>query len=266
MQRQWTPIKEYSDILFEYFEGIAKITINRPQVRNAFTPTTVAQMSEALVICRQRNDIRVVVLTGAGDKAFCSGGDMHVKGIGGYIDPTGVPRLNVLDVQKTNPFAPQTRHRHGERLCDRRRPCASSRLRPVCCERECRVRTDRTPASVPFDAGFGASYLARCVGQKKRVKSGSCAASIRPQEALEMGLINKVVPFDQLEDEVVDWAKTIMNHSALAIRMIKAGLNAELDGQAGIQELAGDATMLYYMTEEAQEGDGAFLEKQRAAL
>ena len=100
MQRQWTPIKEYSDILFEYFEGIAKITINRPQVRNAFTPTTVAQMSEALVICRQRNDIRVVVLTGAGDKAFCSGGDMHVKGIGGYIDPTGVPRLNVLDVQK----------------------------------------------------------------------------------------------------------------------------------------------------------------------
>lgn len=145
MQRQWTPIKEYSDILFEYFEGIAKITINRPQVRNAFTPTTVAQMSEALVICRQRNDIRVVVLTGAGDKAFCSGGDMHVKGIGGYIDPTGVPRLNVLDVQKQIRSLPKPVIAMVNGFADRRRPCASSRLRPLCCERECRVRTDRTP-------------------------------------------------------------------------------------------------------------------------
>lgn len=254
MQRQWTPIKEYSDILFEYFEGIAKITINRPQVRNAFTPTTVAQMSEALVICRQRNDIRVVVLTGAGDKAFCSGGDMHVKGIGGYIDPTGVPRLNVLDVQKQIRSLPKPVIAMVNGFA-----IGGGHVLQVVCDlsiaSENAVFGQTGPRVGSFDAGFGASYLARCVGQKKAREIWFMCRKYSAQEALEMGLINKVVPFDQLEDEVVDWAKTIMNHSALAIRMIKAGLNAELDGQAGIQELAGDATMLYYMTEEAQEGD-----------
>lgn len=244
MQRQWTPIKEYSDILFEYFEGIAKITINRPQVRNAFTPTTVAQMSEALVICRQRNDIRVVVLTGAGDKAFCSGGDMHVKGIGGYIDPTGVPRLNVLDVQKQIRSLPKPVIAMVNGFA-----IGGGHVLQVVCDlsvaSENAVFGQTGPRVGSFDAGFGASYLARCVGQKKAREIWFMCRKYSAQEALEMGLINKVVPFDQLEDEVVDWAKTIMNHSALAIRMIKAGLNAELDGQAGIQELAGDATMLY---------------------
>lgn len=242
MQRQWTPIKEYSDILFEYFEGIAKITINRPQVRNAFTPTTVAQMSEALIICRQRNDIRVVVLTGAGDKAFCSGGDMHVKGVGGYIDPTGVPRLNVLDVQKQIRSLPKPVIAMVNGFA-----IGGGHVLQVVCDlsvaSENAVFGQTGPRVGSFDAGFGASYLARCVGQKKAREIWFMCRKYSAHEALEMGLINKVVPFDQLEDEVVDWAKTIMNHSALAIRMIKAGLNAELDGQAGIQELAGDATI-----------------------
>ena len=215
----------------------------------------------ALIICRQRNDIRVVVLTGAGDKAFCSGGDMHVKGVGGYIDPTGVPRLNVLDVQKQIRSLPKPVIAMVNGFA-----IGGGHVLQVVCDlsvaSENAVFGQTGPRVGSFDAGFGASYLARCVGQKKAREIWFMCRKYSAHEALEMGLINKVVPFDQLEDEVVDWAKTIMNHSALAIRMIKAGLNAELDGQAGIQELAGDATMLYYMTEEAQEGGRAFLEKR----
>ena len=242
MERRWEPIKEYSDILFDFFEGIARITINRPQVRNAFTPVTVAQMSEALTICRQRNDIRVVVLTGAGDKAFCSGGDMHdvQKQIRSLPKPV---------IAMVNGFAIGGGH-VLQVVCD------------LSIASENAIFGQTGPRVGSFDAGFGASYLARCVGQKKAREIWFMCRKYSAQEALEMGLVNKVVPFDKLEDEVVDWAKTMMQHSALAIRMIKAGLNAELDGQAGIQELAGDCTMLYYMTDEAQEGGRAFLEKR----
>ena len=262
MSRKWESIKEYSDILFEYFEGIGKITINRERYRNSFTPTTVMQLIDAFNICRERGDIRVVVLTGAGDKAFCSGGDMHVKGDGGYIDSNGVPRLNILDVQKQIRSIPKPviAMVNGYAI-------GGGHVLQVVCDLS--IASDNAifgqtgPKVGSFDAGFGSSYLARVVGQKKAREIWYLCRQYTAAQALEMGLVNTVVPFDRLEDEVVSWAKTIMEHSPLAIRMIKAGLNAELDGQAGIQELAGDATMLYYMTDEAQEGGKAFLEKRK---
>lgn len=261
MQRQWTPVKTYEDILFETFEGIGKITINRPRWRNAFTPTTVKELIDAFNIARERADIRVVVLTGAGDKAFCAGGDMNVKGLGGYIDPAGVPRLNILDVQKQIRSIPKPVIAMVNGFA-----IGGGHVLHVVCDLSIASENARFGQTGPrvgsFDAGFGSSYLARVVGQKKAREIWYLCRQYSAQEALEMGLVNKVVPFEQLEDEVVAWAHEMMQHSALAIRMIKAGLNAELDGQAGIQELAGDATMLYYMTEEAQEGGKAFLEKR----
>ena len=260
-QREWTTIREYDDILFDYYNGIARITINRERYRNAFTPTTTAEMSDALRICREEADIDVIVITGAGDKAFCSGGEQNVKGRGGYIGKDGVPRLSVLDVQKQIRSIPKPVIAAVNGFA-----IGGGHVLHVVCDlsiaSENAVFGQTGPRVGSFDAGFGASYLARVVGQKKAREIWFMCRKYSAKEALEMGLINKVVPFDQREDEVVDWAKTIMNHSALAIRMIKAGLNAELDGQAGIQELAGDATMLYYMTEEAQEGGRAFLEKR----
>lgn len=259
--RNWKTIKEYQDIFFDMYNGIAKITINRPRYRNAFTPTTVSEMSDALDICRESQDIRVVVLTGAGDKAFCSGGDMNVKGYGGYVGTDGVPRLNVLQVQKqirsipkpviamVNGFAIGGGHVLHV-VCDL--TIASTNA----------VFGQTGPRVGSFDAGFGASYLARIVGQKKAREIWFLCRKYSAQEALDMGLVNKVVPLEELEDETVAWAEEMMRLSPLALRMIKCGLNAELDGQAGIQELAGDATMLYYMTEEAQEGGRAFLEKR----
>ncbi len=261
MTREWTTIKEYEEILFDFFEGIAKITINRPQYRNAFTPETTAEMGDAMRICREDSNIRVVVFTGAGDKAFCSGGDMHVKGRGGYISKDGIPRLSVLDVQKQIRSIPKPviAMVNGYAI-------GGGHVLHVVCDlsiaSENAIFGQTGPKVGSFDAGFGSSYLARCVGQKKAREIWFLCRQYSAQEALEMGLVNKVVPFDQLEDEVVDWAKTMMMRSPLALRMIKAGLNAELDGQTGIQELAGDATMLYYMTDEAQEGGHAFLEKR----
>ncbi len=261
-QRTWVPIKTYSEILFEMYEGIAKITINRERYRNAFTPTTVSEISDALRECRERSDIRVVVLTGAGDKAFCSGGDMHVKGRGGYVGTDGVPRLNVLEVQKQIRSLPKPviAMVNGYAI-------GGGHVLHVVCDLTIASENARFGQTGPrvgsFDAGFGASYLARCVGQKKAREIWFLCRQYTAQEALEMGLVNKVVPLDRLEDEVVEWAETMMQHSPLALRLIKAGLNAELDGQAGIQELAGDATMLYYFTDEAQEGGHAFLEKRK---
>lgn len=261
-QREWKTIKEYNDILFDFYNGIAKITINRPRYRNAFTPDTTNEISNALVYCRECSDIRVVVLTGAGDKAFCSGGDMHVKGHGGYVGSDGVPRLNILDVQKQIRSIPKPviAMVNGYAI-------GGGHVLHVVCDlsiaSENAIFGQTGPRVGSFDAGFGSSYLARVVGQKKAREIWFLCRQYSAQEALEMGLVNKVVPFDRLEDEVVEWAETIMQHSPLAIRMIKAGLNAELDGQSGIQELAGDATMLYYMTEEAQEGGKAFLEKRK---
>lgn len=274
--RTWTSIKTYHEILFDIFEGIARISINRPRYRNAFTPLTVSEISDALKICAQQTDIRVVVLTGAHSprlegqsdddflrtEAFCSGGDMHVKGRGGYVGNDGVPRLNVLEVQQqirslpkpviamVNGFAVGGGH-VLHLMCDLTIASHNARFGQT------------GPRVGSFDAGFGASYLARIVGQKKAREIWFMCRLYTADEAERMGMVNKVVPHHLLEDEVVAWAKRMMEHSPLALRMIKAGLNAELDGQAGIQQLAGDATMLYYLIDEAHEGGQAFLEKRK---
>lgn len=238
--RNWTTIKEYKEILFDAYNGIARITINRPRYRNAFTPLTVAEMGDALRYCREAQDICVVVLTGAGDKAFCSGGDMHVKGRGGYVGGDGVPRLNVLDVQKQIRSLPKPviAMVNGYAI-------GGGHVLHLMCDltiaSENAIFGQTGPKVGSFDAGFGASYLARIVGQKKAREIWFMCRQYTAAEAERMGMVNKVVPFDKLEDEVVEWAETMMERSPLALRMIKAGLNAELDGQAGIQELAGDA-------------------------
>lgn len=260
--REWTTIREYEEILFDFYNGIARITINRPRYRNAFTPRTTAEISDALLICREDPAISVVVLTGAGDKAFCSGGDMHVKGRGGYVGTDGVPRLNVLDVQKQIRSLPKpvVAMVNGYAI-------GGGHVLHVVCDlsiaSENAIFGQTGPRVGSFDAGFGSSYLARVVGQKKAREIWFLCRQYSAQEALEMGLVNKVVPPERLEDETVEWCERMMEHSPLALRMIKAGLNAELDGQAGIQELAGDATMLYYTMDEAQEGGKAFLEKRK---
>lgn len=261
-KREWKTIKEFEDILFDFYGGIARITINRPRWRNAFTPTTTAEMGEAMRLCREMSEVRVVVLTGAGDKAFCSGGDQNVKGRGGYIDKDGVPRLTVLDVQRQIRSIPKPVIAAVNGFA-----IGGGHVLHVVCDLT--IASDNAifgqtgPRVGSFDAGFGASYLARVVGQKKAREIWFLCRKYNAQEALEMGLVNKVVPLEKLEDEYVAWAEEMMQLSPLALRMIKAGLNAELDGQAGIQELAGDATMLYYLTDEAQEGKNAFLEKRK---
>ena len=262
--RNWKTIEgfDFKEILFEEYNGIAKITINRPRYRNAFTPRTTWEMSQAFAWCREAQRISVVILTGAGDKAFCSGGDMHVKGRGGYVGEDGVPRLNVLDVQKQIRSLPKPviAMVNGYAI-------GGGHVLHLMCDLT--IASDNAifgqtgPKVGSFDAGFGASYLARIVGQKKAREIWFLCRQYSAVEAERMGMVNKVVPFDELEDTCVEWAETMMERSPLALRMIKAGLNAELDGQAGIQELAGDATMLYYMLDEAQEGGKAFLEKRK---
>ena len=257
----WKPIKEYTDILFEQFEGIAKITINRPRVYNAFRPQTNAEMLDAVGICRERNDIGVVVLTGAGDKAFCSGGDQNVKGTGGYIDENGVPRLNVLDLHKAIRSLPKPviAMVNGYSI-------GGGNVLQVVCDLSIASENARFGQTGPkvgsFDAGFGSSYLARCVGQKKAREIWFLCKQYTAHEALEMGMVNAVVPFDKLEETTVEWCRTILKRSPMAIRMIKRALNAELDGQHGLMEFAGDTTLMYYLMAEAQEGKNAFLEKR----
>ena len=263
-KREWKPIEgfNFEEILFEEYNHIAKVTINRPRYRNAFTPKTVWEMSQAFNYCREALDIRVIILTGAGDKAFCSGGDMHVKGHGGYIGTDGVPRLNVLDLQMQIRRLPKPviAMVNGYAI-------GGGHVLHVVCDLS--IASDNAifgqtgPKVGSFDAGFGASYLARVVGQKKAREIWFLCRQYSAVEAERMGLVNKVVPFDRLEDECVEWAETMIERSPLALRMMKAGFNAELDGQAGIQELAGDATMLYYTLDEAQEGGKAFLEKRK---
>ncbi|EFC72262.1 1,4-dihydroxy-2-naphthoyl-CoA synthase [Prevotella melaninogenica] len=263
-KREWKPIEgfNFEEILFEEYNHIAKVTINRPRYRNAFTPKTVWEMSQAFNYCREAIDIRVVILTGAGDKAFCSGGDMHVKGHGGYIGTDGIPRLNVLDLQMQIRRLPKPviAMVNGYAI-------GGGHVLHVVCDLS--IASDNAifgqtgPKVGSFDAGFGASYLARVVGQKKAREIWFLCRQYSAVEAERMGLVNKVVPFDRLEDECIEWAETMIERSPLALRMMKAGFNAELDGQAGIQELAGDATMLYYTLDEAQEGAKAFLEKRK---
>lgn len=260
-KRNWTSLKEYTDIKFEFFEGIAKITINRPEVYNAFRPETNMEILDSLEICRENNDIRVVVLTGAGDKAFCSGGDQNVKGVGGYVGKDGVPRLNVLDIHKHLRALPKpvVAMVNGYAI-------GGGHVLHVVCDltiaSENAIFGQTGPKVGSFDAGFGSSYLARHVGQKKAREIWFLCKQYTAKEAEEMGMVNKVVPLDKLEDEVVEWSKTMMLRSPMALRMIKRGLNAELDGQRGLMEFAGDATLMYYLMEEAQEGKNAFLEKR----
>jgi naphthoate synthase len=259
--RNWKSIKTYEEILFEFWEGIAKITINRPRYYNAFTPTTTAEISDALRICREDQKILTVVLTGAGDKAFCSGGDQNVKGLGGYIGKDGIPRLNVLDVQKQIRSLPKPviAMVNGYAI-------GGGHVLHIVCDlsiaSENAIFGQTGPKVGSFDAGFGSSYLASIVGQKKAREIWFMCRQYSAKEAQEMGMVNKVVSLDKLEDEVVDWCQTMMKRSPMALRMIKLGLNADLDGQAGLQEFAGNATLLYYLTEEAQEGKHAFLEKR----
>lgn len=257
----WKPVKEYKEILFHKFEGIARISINRPHVHNAFTPLTVKEMIDAVSICREDSDVRVIILTGEGGKAFCSGGDQSVRGHGGYVGEDTVPRLNVLDLQRMirSISKPVIAAVAGWAI-------GGGHVLHVVCDLTIAAENARFGQTGPkvgsFDGGFGASYLARIVGQKKAREIWYLCDQYDAKEALEMGLVNKVVPLEMLEETYVAWAKKIIHKSPLAIRMLKASFNAELDGQAGIQELAGNATLLYYLSEEAKEGKNAFLEKR----
>lgn len=257
----WTTIKEYQDIKFEFYEGIAKITINRPRVYNAFRPETNIEMIDAMDIARERQDVGVVVLTGEGDKAFCSGGDQNVKGIGGYVGDDGVPRLNVLDLHKRIRELPKPviAMVNGYAI-------GGGHVLHVVCDLTIASDNARFGQTGPkvgsFDGGFGSSYLARHVGQKKAREIWFLCEQYSAKEAEQMGMVNKVVSLDELENTTVEWCRTIMKRSPMAIRMIKRGLNAELDGQRGLMELAGDATLMFYLMDEAQEGKNAFLEKR----
>ena len=259
--REWKTIKEYEDILFQQYGGIAKITINRPEVYNAFRPQTNFEMLDAMSICRERSDIGVVVFTGAGDKAFCSGGDQRVKGLGGYIGDDGEPRLNVLDLHKAIRSIPKPviAMVNGYAI-------GGGNVLQVVCDLTIASENARFGQTGPkvgsFDGGFGSSYLARIVGQKKAREIWFLCRQYTAQEAEQMGMVNKVVPLGRLEDETVEWCEIILKRSPMAIRMIKRALNAELDGQRGLMEFAGDATLMYYLMEEAQEGKRAFLEKR----
>ena len=247
----WASLKTYEEILFDLYDGIARITINRPHKRNAFTPLTVQEMIDAMAICREDPRIQVVVLTGAGDKAFCSGGDQSVRGVGGYVGEDKVPRLNVLDLQRMIRSLPKAVIAMVAGYA-----IGGGHVLHVICDLTIAADNARFGQTGPkvgsFDGGFGASYLARIVGQKKAREIWYLCDQYDAQEALAMGLVNKVVPLDQLEATTVEWCRKIMEKSPLAIRMLKASFNAELDGQAGIQELAGNATLLYYLSEEAQ--------------
>lgn len=260
-KRTWKTIESYEDILFEECDHVAKISFNRPEVYNAFRPNTVKELISAFDICAERTDLRVVVLTGTGDKAFCSGGDQNVKGLGGYVGEDGVPRLNILDVQKQIRSLPKPviAMVNGYAI-------GGGHVLHVVCDltiaSENAIFGQTGPKVGSFDAGFGSSYLARHVGQKKAREIWFLCEEYTAAEAERMGMVNKVVPLEDLEDTVMEWCATIQKRSPMAIRMIKRGLNAELDGQRGLMELAGDATLMYYMMDEAQEGRNAFMEKR----
>lgn len=258
----WETIKEYEDIKFSFFDGIAKISINRPEKHNAFRPQTVTEMIDAMAFCREEPSIEVIILTGEGGKAFCSGGDQSVRGHGGYIGDDHVPRLNVLDLQKMIRSIPKVVIASVAGWA-----IGGGHVLHVVCDLTIAAENARFGQTGPkvgsFDGGFGASYLARIVGQKKAREIWYLCDQYDAQEALDMGLVNKVVPLEKLEEVTVEWCRKIQDKSPLAVRMLKSSFNAELDGQAGIQELAGNATLLYYLSEEAKEGFKSFLEKRK---
>ncbi len=257
----WKKIKDYKEIRFMFYDGIAKISINRPEKHNAFTPVTVDEMIDAMRYCWYEPSVDVIVLTGEGGKAFCSGGDQSVRKDGGYASEDGVPRLNVLELQKIIRSIPKVVIAAVEGWA-----IGGGHVLHVMCDLTIAADNARFGQTGPkvgsFDGGFGASYLARIVGQKKAREIWFLCDQYNAQEALNMGLVNKVVPLDQLEETVVEWCRKIQKKSPLAIRALKSAFNAELDGQAGIQELAGNATLFYYLTDEAKEGKNAFLEKR----
>ncbi len=267
MNFKWIKAKNYQDIIYEKMDGIAKITINRPEKRNAFRPETTLELYDAFADAREDGNIGAILLTGAGPAkggkySFCSGGDQSIRGNKGYVGKDGVPRLNILDVQKQIRSIPKP----VIALVAGYAIGGGHVLHVVC---DLTIAADNAvfgqtgPKVGSFDGGFGASYLARIVGQKKAREIWYLCRQYNAQDAFEMGLVNKVVPVDQLEIEGVQWAKEILEKSPLAIRLLKSAFNAELDGQAGIQELAGNATLLYYMSEEAQEGKNAYNEKRK---
>jgi naphthoate synthase len=261
MSIQWNTVKEYEDITYQKADGIARIAFNRPQRRNAFRPKTIMEMIDAFAHVREERDVGVVILTGEGDLAFCSGGDQGVRGSQGYVGGDGVPRLNVLDLQKMIRSLPKpvvamvAGYAIGgghvlHLICDL----------TIAAENACFGQTG--PKVGSFDGGFGAGYMARVVGQKKAREIWFLCRQYGAREALEMGLVNTVVPLAELESTTVAWCKEMLQHSPLALRCLKASFNAETDGMAGIQELAGNATLLFYMSEEAQEGRDAYNEKR----
>ncbi|NJM00280.1 MAG: 1,4-dihydroxy-2-naphthoyl-CoA synthase [Synechococcaceae cyanobacterium SM2_3_2] len=263
---QWHSVQPYSDIFYDKAEGIARITINRPHKRNAFRPETVMQLYDAFQNAREDPRIGVILLTGAGPHtdgkyAFCAGGDQSIRGDGGYLDQRGIPRLNVLDLQKLIRSIPKV----VIALVAGYAIGGGHVLHLVC---DLTIAADNAifgqtgPKVGSFDGGFGASYLARIVGQKKAREIWFLCRQYDATQALAMGLVNQVVPVAELEAEGIQWAQEILTKSPLAIRCLKSAFNADCDGQVGLQELAGNATLLYYMSEEAQEGKKAFLQKR----
>jgi naphthoate synthase len=264
MSALWKPVREYTDILYEHAqdEAIAKITINRPKVRNSFRPLTIRELLDAFTHARDDGETGVILFTGAGDKAFCAGGDQSVRGKGGYVGDDGVPRLNVLELQRlirTTP-KPVIAVVAGYAI-------GGGHVLHVVCDLtiagENAIFGQTGPKVGSFDGGYGAGYLARIVGHKKAREIWYLCRQYNAQQALEMGLVNTVVPVERLEEEALTWAREILEKSPLAIRLLKAAFNADTDGLAGLQQFAGDATLLYYLSEEAQEGKNAFLEKRK---
>ena len=259
---KWEVADDYADIKYHKIPGIAKITINRPRIHNAFRPLTVQEMIHALEDARNDPEIGVIILTGEGKNAFCSGGDQSIRGEAGYSDDEGVHRLNVLDFQRAMRSCPKPVIAMVAGYA-----IGGGHVLHVMCDLT--IAADNAifgqtgPKVGSFDGGFGASYLARIVGQKKAREIWYLCRQYTAKEALEMGLVNHVVPYEELEATTLEWCRKILEHSPLAIRCLKSALNADCDGQAGLQELAGNATLLYYMSEEAQEGHQAFLEKRR---
>lgn len=252
----------YADICYHKAEGIAKITINRPEVRNSFRPLTIQEIQDALADARMDSDTGVVILTGAGDLAFCAGGDQRVRGdYGGYKDDQGTHHLNVLDLQRQIRTCPKpvVAMVAGYAI-------GGGHVLHMVCDLTIAADNARFGQTGPkvgsFDGGFGASYMARIVGQKKAREIWFLCRQYDAQQALDMGLVNTVVPLSELELETVQWCREMLQNSPMALRCLKAAMNADCDGQQGLQELAGNATMLFYMTEEGQEGRNSFLEKR----
>jgi naphthoate synthase len=258
----WVRSGDYEDILYDTWDGIARITINRPEVRNAFRPTTIFEMGRAFEVARDDPRIGVVILTGAGTEAFCSGGDQRIRGDDGYLDTSGTGRLNVLDLQIQIRRLPKPVIAMVAGFA-----IGGGHVLHVVCDLTIAADNARFGQTGPrvgsFDGGYGSGLLARIVGQKKAREIWFLCQQYDAQQALDMGLVNRVVPLEELERETVAWCRRMLELSPLALRMLKAGLNAADDGLAGIQQLAGDATLLYYMSDEAREGRDAYVQKRK---